>query len=112
MDDNYVSVAFQIILHAGNSKALIMEAVNMAEEGFSYEEVEAKVRESEKELNLAHQEHSKILADFANGGHIDLTLLLTHAQDHLMSTQTILDLSEKIIKLFQLTKTSMKQNAE
>lgn len=90
---------FRIILHAGQAKNEAMEAVDLAMDGF-VKQAEAKLEKAREELDLAHGLHTELLGQEARGElRSSPSLLLVHAENHLMSGGTELRLSSTITKL-------------
>ncbi|WP_088014863.1 PTS lactose/cellobiose transporter subunit IIA [Gottfriedia acidiceleris] len=92
--------AFQLILHAGNAKSSLMESMQAAREG-NLEEANSKIEEAKVELNLAHQAQTSLIQGEARGENVELSILLIHAQDHLMNALTMRDLVTEIIFLHE-----------
>ncbi|MEH7450969.1 PTS lactose/cellobiose transporter subunit IIA [Gottfriedia sp. NPDC057948] len=92
--------AFQLILHAGNAKSSLMEGMQAARAG-NLEEANSKIEEAKKELNLAHQAQTSLIQGEARGENVELSILLIHAQDHLMNALTMRDLVTEIIFLHE-----------
>ncbi|MEE6453136.1 PTS lactose/cellobiose transporter subunit IIA [Gottfriedia acidiceleris] len=99
-DTNNEQIAFQLILHSGNAKSLLMEAMYKARDG-EFEEARLKVNEANAELRLAHHAQTSLIQSEAAGQLYFINILLVHAQDHLMNTLTTRDLVEEIIYLHE-----------
>lgn len=94
---------FQIILHGGNGKSLAMEAIFLAKQG-DLAQAERKLKEAEQEINEAHHIQTSLIQDEINGDKSDVSLLMVHAQDHLMGAITIKDLAREIVDLYAIVK--------
>ncbi|WP_088041426.1 PTS lactose/cellobiose transporter subunit IIA [Bacillus sp. EAC] len=92
--------AFQLILHAGNAKSSLMEAMQAAREG-KLDEANSKIDEAKIELNHAHHAQTSLIQGEARGEKVELSILLIHAQDHLMNALTMRDLVTEIIYLHE-----------
>lgn len=93
-------VAFMMILHSGNARSTIREAIEVYKEG-TFEEFDQLLTSARSQLQEAHQVHFSQVQKEANGEQTTLSLLLLHAEDHLMSTQTMLDLTSGLIELME-----------
>lgn len=91
-------VVFQIILHGGNARSLAMEAIALAKGG-DFQEAERKLKESGQEVTRAHQTQTELIQREAGGEHTEVSLLLVHAQDHLMNALTIKDMAREFVDL-------------
>ena len=96
MEDNMQVDALTLILHAGNAKSSIMEAIEFSNEG-NDEMVDEKLKEANEELSLAHQMQTDLLTKMANGEDVPVDILMVHAQDHLSNAILINDLAKQLI---------------
>lgn len=97
------TIPFTLILHAGNSHSLSMEAVRLAKRK-EFEQASAKFDEAQEELNNAHKVQTEILfSDQKDGGNhkYPIDLLMVHAQDHITMATVCLDLCREICDLYQ-----------
>ncbi|MFE7084178.1 PTS lactose/cellobiose transporter subunit IIA [Priestia megaterium] len=99
MEEN-LPISFQIILHGGNSRSYSMEALKFARTG-QIEQAKEALKNAKEELNLAHQIQTNLIQGEARGDKSEISLLLIHAQDHLMNAITIKDLAEEFIYLYE-----------
>jgi len=92
--------AFQIIAAVGTARSLYIEAIDLASEG-KFDEARAKVKEGEEAFNGGHQAHGELLTKFANGELPPMDILMTHAEDQLMSAEAFGILANKFITLYE-----------
>ncbi|MDQ0360518.1 PTS system cellobiose-specific IIA component [Breznakia pachnodae] len=95
-------VAFTIILHSGSARSLVHEGLGLMREG-KFEEAEAKLNEGEEELVQAHQAQTNLLHKFSHGTTIEIQIIMVHAQDHLMTTMTLLEVAKEMKYLYERT---------
>lgn len=88
-------LAFQIILHAGNSKSHAMLAIEAAREGNEEKYKECMAVVSEEMIN-AHHVQSDMLHKEANGEKTDMNIIMVHAQDHLMMALLMREIAEEM----------------
>lgn len=91
-------LSFQMILHAGNARNLALEAMEKARVKDFYG-AKTKMDEANGEYKIAHELQTGILVDFTNNPEMIADVLLTHAQDHLISAATSIDLATEILIL-------------
>ena len=91
-------VAFEIISNVGMAKSLAMEAIREARNG-NFEEAEKKIDEAKVFLLEGHHAHFDLIQDEANGKKIEFSLIIMHAEDQLMSAETIKDLAIELIEM-------------
>ncbi|WP_376766376.1 PTS lactose/cellobiose transporter subunit IIA [Thermoactinomyces mirandus] len=94
---------FKIILHSGNARGFAYEALDAAE-GFAFDRAEKLIRQAEEELGKAHQLQTQLIQAELNGNLPDKTLLLIHAQDHLMTAMSEQKLIERMIRMIKKLK--------
>jgi len=93
-------LSFNIILHAGNARSYAMEAIQNAKE-YNFTEAHDKIELADEEFTKAHHEQTKLLQEEADGNKHDVTVLLVHAQDHLMTAMTVKDLANEMIDMYE-----------
>ena len=100
MENKNEAEIFEIIAHGGNAKSLAYEALNSAAEG-NFEEAKKHLDESEHEMAEVHKTQTRLIQDEINGEKVDTSLLMIHAQDHLMTALSEKSLIEKMIELYK-----------
>ncbi|KHF29278.1 Oligo-beta-mannoside-specific phosphotransferase enzyme IIA component [Anoxybacillus sp. BCO1] len=93
-------ISFQLILHSGNARSKIIEAVRQYREGKA-EDAERLLDEAEHDLSEAHHIHFHMIQKEAAGQRTEFSLLMMHAEDHLMSTMAMKELVKELIVLFK-----------
>ena len=91
-------VSFEIIASAGQARSLAFEALG----DNNFIKARELIEESKKESLLAHRCQTRLLTQEASGDHVDVDVLLVHAQDHLMTAQLARELIEEIINLYEI----------
>ena len=79
-------ICFQIISTVGNARSLYIEAIQAAKAG-DFEKAEELIKEGEASFTEGHAAHGKLIQQEASGEATTMTLLLTHAEDQLMSAE-------------------------
>jgi PTS system cellobiose-specific IIA component len=98
--ENLESIIFQIILHGGNGRSAAMEAVYSAKKG-DFESAKEKLKEADLSLKEAHHIQTSLIQGEIRGEKTEISLLMIHAQDHLMNAVTVRDLAAEMINLYQ-----------
>ncbi|MDF2558101.1 MAG: lactose/cellobiose transporter subunit [Bacillales bacterium] len=91
---------FTLILHGGNGRSSAMEAIYAAKKG-NFEEAHAKIQEAKDSLNEAHHIQTELIKDEIEGRNIEISLLMVHAQDHLMNAITVKDLATEMVDMYK-----------
>lgn len=89
-----------LIMYGGDAKSSAMEAIQFAKKG-EWEEADRKLKEAKDSLIQAHHSQTELLTNEARGETTTLSLLMVHAQDHLMTSITFVDLATEIIELYR-----------
>ncbi len=100
VDTNTVRIAAQVIIFAGNARVFLNDAVTAIEEG-GFEKAESLIKKAENEITKAHEIQTEIIQAEARGEALEMSLLLTHAQDTLMSANTEIRMTYHIFKLYK-----------
>lgn len=100
MDEKMSEKAFELILHAGNSRSSSMEALMLARKG-QYEEAQKKFEDADKEFHLAHEVQTSMLFANAQGAETKPDILMVHAQDHFTMAMVCFDLCKEMVNMYQ-----------
>ena len=85
---NTEKTAFEIISLAGDAKAELQKALKLAHEG-KFFETQALIDKASQQLQQAHKlQTQELLTREANGEKLAFNVLISHAQDYLMTTYT------------------------
>ncbi|MEH7334647.1 PTS lactose/cellobiose transporter subunit IIA [Neobacillus drentensis] len=101
--ENLETVIFQIILHGGNGRSAAMEAIQAAKQG-DFKQAKGKIKEAENALNEAHHIQTSLIQGEIRGEKMEISLLMVHAQDHLMNAMTVKDLAAEMVELYRKIK--------
>lgn len=104
---DYEMTIFTIIAYSGEAKSSCMEAIGHAKVG-DFEKSDKCIEDANSKLGLAHECQTSLIQSEVQGNEIKLTLLMIHAQDHLMNTMTIRDLAGEFIDLYKTMESNNK----
>jgi len=93
-------VSFKIISSVGTARSFFIQAIDLAAEG-KFDEAEKAIAEGDEAFTGGHEAHAELLQKMANGEMPSPDLLLTHAEDQLMSAEAFRILAEKFIDLYK-----------
>lgn len=93
-------VAFQIIASVGSARSSYISAIDAAAQG-KFDEASRLYQEGQKDFVEGHDAHAKLLTKTAQGEKVEMDLLLTHAEDQLMSAEAFGILAERFITLYK-----------
>lgn len=100
MNEEKAMVIFQMISAAGAAKSKYIEAISVAREG-NFEEAHKIMKEGSECFVEAHRVHAELLSTEATGVNSEVSLLLVHAEDQMMSAETFRTVAEEIIMLYE-----------
>ncbi|WP_282920738.1 PTS lactose/cellobiose transporter subunit IIA [Ignavigranum ruoffiae] len=89
-----------LIMHGGDAKGKAVEAIRAAKV-FDFETAANKIKEANEALNIAHRSQTNLLSQEAAGKSIEVSLLMVHGQDHLMTALTFIDMAKEVIDLYR-----------
>ncbi len=100
IDTKTVKIAAQVIIFAGNARVILNDVV-LAIEDKNFAKAEELIKKAEAEMTKAHEIQTDIIQAEARGQSLQLSLLLTHAQDTLMSANTEIRMICHMLRLFK-----------
>lgn len=102
-----VPVAMQIIMHAGDARLKITDALKSAKQ-FDFEQADAEMTKAKQEITLAHNCQTEIIQDEASGISYGFSLLFAHAQDTMMTINSEVRMAYEMIDILKLIKEKTK----
>lgn len=90
----------EIIVNAGQSRSLCFEALHAARQG-NFDEAKNLLREADGYSRQAHRMQTKLIEQDAGEAKQPMTLIMVHAQDHLMNSLLARELCEETLHLYQ-----------
>ena len=93
-------ISMGIIVAAGSAKSSAMEGLFAAKDG-DYETATKKMVDAEKEIGEASHLHFEVIQEEAKGTQLEFRVLFLHAEDQLLTTQTLILLVQEMIELHQ-----------
>lgn len=93
-------ICFQLITAAGGAKSSYIEAVERAKQG-KYNEAEELINRGDEFMKQGHAPHTDLIQKEAAGKGSAMSLILTHAEDQMMSTEVFKVMAEQMIDLYK-----------
>lgn len=78
-------IVMEIICNAGEARSLCFEALRQSKEN-DFESAQSSLTQAKACLNKAHLTQTKLIEFDEGEGKVPMTLVMVHAQDHLMTT--------------------------
>lgn len=107
-DNPLVEVAMQIVIHAGDAREKIFEALKYAKK-FEFDKAREYIGESKKLITEAHKSQTDIIQGEAGGAEYEINLLFIHAQDTLMTIKSEIKLATELIDMFEIMNNKMNE---
>ena len=93
-------IILNIIMHSGQARTHSMEAITLAKIG-DFNRARQLIVEADKELGYAYNSQASLIQCEAANDKMEFSLILVHAQDHLMTTMTFKDLAVELIDVYK-----------
>tara|TARA_B100000965_G_C19470392_1_gene703811 strand:+ start:69 stop:398 length:330 start_codon:yes stop_codon:yes gene_type:complete len=108
---NIESIAMQIIVNSGDSRSNAFKALRYAKIG-DFDAAEKCLAEAKERALDAHRAQTELLQKEAAGDNMKVSLLMVHAQDHLMTSMLAKDLISEMIDLVKINNELRQSNGE
>ena len=98
--EELANVSCQIIANVGEARSMRLEAVQAAKAG-EFDRAQDLLAQAEQAFLRGHDAHTSLIQQEAAGDPVSMTLLITHAEDQLMSAEAFGILAEEFIDLYR-----------
>jgi PTS system cellobiose-specific IIA component len=92
---------------AGNAKSLAMEALRLSKNN-NFDDANSKIKKANSEINNACHKHMDIVVREAKGEKHPFKVLFLHAEDQLLTTQTLILIIQEFVEIYKLLKNKEK----
>lgn len=93
-------IIFGLITSSGSAKSYAMEAIQYAKEK-DFKSAKESLESAAKDLSEAHKIQTSLIQSEAKGDLVPISILLIHAQDHLMNAMMLKDLATEFVELYE-----------
>lgn len=100
MEQETLQAVMGLIMNAGNAKSEAVEAIQAAKKG-EFTVAKEKLETANEYLVQAHHAQTELLTKEAQGEEMQVTLLVVHSQDHLMTAITFVDLAKEFVEVYE-----------
>ncbi|NRG33071.1 PTS lactose/cellobiose transporter subunit IIA [Niallia circulans] len=87
----------EIIANGGDARSSSLKAIRCARNG-QWEEVDVLLKRAGESLSKAHKVQTQLIQSEIRGEKSEISLLMIHAQDHLMNAITLKELAIELIE--------------
>lgn len=98
VNEELAMTAFRIIAAVGSARSSYIEAIHAAKDG-DFERADELMKEGGEMFLEGHDVHTELVQREAQGDPVVCTLMLTHAEDQLMSAESFKIIAEEMIDL-------------
>lgn len=100
METNLEMIIMGLIVDSGSARSFAMEAIFHAKSG-DLESAKGALKECNEQLVKAHNAQTDLIQKEAGGNPVPISLLMVHAQDHLMTAMVVRDLAAEMVDLYK-----------
>jgi PTS system cellobiose-specific IIA component len=93
-------ITMQLIVNSGDARSKAMEAIGSAKAG-KFQDAQKHLKEADDFLTKAHEFQTDMIQEEAAENIKGVTILMAHAQDHLMNAITVIDMAKEFIDLYE-----------
>ena len=90
----------EIITDVGQARNYYLEAIQEAKSKH-YDACNECIRKGNEAYQKGHHIHQNLIREEAGGNHVDVDVLLTHAQDQMMSAESFKILCDEFVDLYR-----------
>ncbi|GAB3528335.1 molecular chaperone TorD [Photobacterium proteolyticum] len=94
------AVVMEIIVNAGEARSLCFEALAKAKKQ-ELEQARELLQQAKDCLNRAHLTQTQLIEADQGEGKVKMTLVMVHAQDHLMTTILAHELTNEMVSMYE-----------
>lgn len=100
---DFEKISFAIIAYAGTAKSLAMQAITIAKDG-QYQVALKMIAEANDNIAKATHCHIDVITKEGQGYQLPFSVLFMHAEDQLVTTQMMIEISTSFINLYESLK--------
>ena len=101
-ENDLEEVVMGLIINSGQARSLAYAALKQAKQG-DFVAAKTMMEQSRTALNEAHLVQTKLIESDQGEGKMKVSLVLVHAQDHLMTALLLKDLMQSFMELYRRT---------
>ncbi len=100
MSEDFDSVVMELVVNAGDGRSLAIQAIREARAG-RFQEAQQLIDQCQEALIRCHESQTELIQSELQGNSIPMSLLMVHAQDHIMNAMTVKDLAVEMIEMLK-----------
>ncbi|WP_275555224.1 PTS lactose/cellobiose transporter subunit IIA [Mixta sp. Marseille-Q2659] len=95
---DFEQTVMELLINAGEARSHTMSAIQLARKK-EWQQADEALAASDEASRAAHKIQTQLIGADEGSGKLPVTLILVHAQDHLMNAMLCRDLAEEIVLL-------------
>lgn len=100
MSEEYERIVMELVVNAGDGRSLAIQAIREARAG-KFREAQQLIDQCQEALIRCHETQTELIQSELQGNPVPVTLLMVHAQDHIMNAMTVKDLAIEMIEMLK-----------
>jgi len=100
MDERMELIFMEIIVNSGSCRSFSMEAIKYAKDG-AFEQADEALKQAGEDILKAHHVQTDLIQKEAGGEKQELSMLMIHCQDQLMTSMLCKDLAAEFVDLYK-----------
>lgn len=89
-----------LLCYVGSARSSFISAMRSARSG-NFELAKQQIAEGDQALKDVHKSQTELIGYDEGSGKVQMTLILTHIQDHIMTTMLCREVTEEVIAIHQ-----------
>ena len=98
MENDLEVTIMQRNIYSGEARSLAIQAIRVARKG-EFEEAKKLISECQEKMVEAHKFQTELIFSETSGNKVPISLLMVHAQDHVMNAMTMKDIAVEVIEI-------------
>ncbi len=98
--DPMEQIIINLIVNSGSARSSAIEAIQYAKAG-ELEKAEESLQSARESVNEAHHSQTEMIQGEIRGEKTPISLLMVHAQDHLMTSLLAIDLAQEFVDVYK-----------
>lgn len=97
---DFTKISFKIISIAAEAKQFAIQALEQAKK-HKFDEIESLLEQADKKMIEAEKTHMEVIVQEAQGNQLSFSALYMHAEDQLLTIQTLIFIIKELILVQQ-----------
>lgn len=93
-------IGFEIVAYAGDARSKMLEALAKAKDK-QFDLAQQLIEEAKQCIAEAHKAQTEMLAKEASGEDLEMSFIMIHGQDHLMTTILLKDIICHLMEIYK-----------